>query len=99
MAKLKKLPLPDKSPLTVRPNGSLKGHELVMRRFNTRDYLAIKRGEVDDARLIQMTVDAVEDSTFPGDLLDLDPVHVIAIADAWAEAQKDESLPPANGTG
>ena len=98
MGKLKKRALPEQAPVTVRPNGPLAGHELVMRRFNTRDYLAIKKGEVDDARLIEMTVAAVIDSTFSGDLLELDPLHVVAIANAWADAQKEAALPPVSGT-
>lgn len=98
MRKLKKRPgMPTLDPLTVRPNGKLSGHELVMRRPTTAEWIRLKRGEIGNADMLDMIVKAVIDHTFTCEVDELDPLLVVQIGDAWFDAQKQESVPQAGG--
>lgn len=91
--KLGKKPAPTRT-LHVRLTGDLEGHEVVMRAFTTADYIRIRRGDLDDVALLQMTLDGVIDSTF-SDVNALEPKHVLAILDGWVDAQREEAVPQA----
>lgn len=93
MGKLRKKAAPTRT-LRVRLEGDLEGHEVVMRAFTTADYIRIRRGDLDDVALLEMTLAGVIDSTFD-DVRTLEPKHVLAILDKWVDAQREEALPPA----
>ena len=93
MGKLRKKPAPTRT-LRVALGGDLEGHEVVMRAFTTADYIRIRRGDLDDVALLEMTLAGVIDSTFD-DVHALEPKHVLAILDKWVDAQREEALPPA----
>src|SRR5689334_551843 len=95
---LKKKPLPAKT-LTVKPGGSLEGHELVMRPVSGRVWIAVKRGTLSGADLLHEMIQSIEDSTFRDedlDLLGLDELNLIEAA--WFKAHVDRALPPETGS-
>lgn len=63
-----------------------------MKRFNTRDYLRLRRGDLDDLATIDMTLGAIVD--FPGDPLDLPVEDLLALTERWVAAVTEVVVPP-----
>jgi hypothetical protein len=53
--------------LVVRPAPALAGHEFHMRRLDARDWIANRRGEMDDGEMMARALAAIDDSTLPDD--------------------------------
>lgn len=83
--------------ITVRPGGPLDGHEFLMHRIGARDWIAMRRGDVDDGDLTALAAAAVIDSSLP-DGTELDLFEAMALMRAWLAAHREEALPPASGT-
>ena len=81
----------------VRPNSELQGHEFVMRTISTRFYLAIRGQKADEDMILRETLDAIVSHSLPCDPADLAPDQVTGLFDAWSDAWKEATLPPANG--
>jgi hypothetical protein len=70
------------------------GHEFSMTRLTAADWIALKRGDLDDGALLAATLDAITDSSLPdGTVLDMD--DGLALMRAWVQAHKDDAVPPA----
>lgn len=89
----------DLPPLEVLPGGALSGHTFRMRRLSTREYIAFRRGEVDDAALFEAAIGAVEEHSVDiEDLGTLPPNVVDDLVAAWIAAHREAAVPPASGT-
>ena len=82
--------------LVVRPAPALAGHEFHMRRLDARDWIANRRGEMDDGEMMARALAAIDDSTLPDDA-ELDLVEAMELMTAWVVAHKDAAVPPATG--
>jgi hypothetical protein len=82
--------------ITVRPDGPLAGHEFSMHRLGAAEWIALRRGDLDDGQLVAAAMDAVIDSTIPEDT-ELDMFEGLALMRAWTKAHKDDAFPPADG--
>lgn len=82
--------------LVVRPDGSLAGHEFHMRRLAAADWIALRRGELDDGELVARALDAITDSSLPDDT-ELDAIEALALMGAWVGAHREDAVPPASG--
>lgn len=82
--------------ITVRPDGPLEGHEFIMHRLGAPEWIALRRGDLDDGQLAAAALAAVVDSTIPDDS-ELDMIEGMALMGAWVKAHKDDALPPADG--
>ena len=54
--------------ITVRPDGPLAGHEFVMHRLGASEWIALRRGDLDDGMLVAAAVEAIQDTTLPEDV-------------------------------
>jgi hypothetical protein len=84
--------------ITVRPDGPLAGHEFIMHRIPASTFIAMRRGEIDDGRLMELALEAIVDTTLP-DGTELDLGEGLALMGAWTRAHREEAVPPATGTG
>ena len=82
--------------ITVRPDGPLAGHEFVMHRLGASEWIALRRGDLDDGMLVASAVEAIQDTTLPEDV-ELDMFEGMALMRAWVAAHKEDALPPADG--
>jgi len=82
--------------ITVRPDGPLAGHEFIMHRLGAADWVALRRGDLDDGMLVASAVEAIQDTTLPDDV-ELDMFEGMALMRAWVAAHKEDALPPADG--
>ena len=82
--------------ITVRPDGPLAGHEFVMHRLGASEWIALRRGDLDDGMLVAAAVEAIQDTTLPDDV-ELDMFEGMALMRAWVAAHKEDALPPADG--
>ena len=82
--------------ITVRPDGPLAGHEFVMHRLGASEWIALRRGDLDDGMLVAAAVEAIQDTTLPEDV-ELDMFEGMALMRAWVAAHKEDALPPADG--
>jgi hypothetical protein len=62
------------------------------RRFNTRDFLALRRGNLSDVETIDMTLEAIIE--YPGDPLDLPVEDLLAMTANWIAAMTEVAVPP-----
>ena len=69
------------------------GRVIEMRKFTSREYVAIRKGDLDDVALIEMTLGAVVKDP-AGDPWDLGPAEVSSLLAAWMEAATEAALPP-----
>jgi hypothetical protein len=83
--------------ITVRPDGPLEGHEFEMRRLGAAEWVALRRGDLDDGQLVGSAIAAITDSSLPDDT-ELDMIEGMALMRAWTRAHKEAAVPPANGT-
>lgn len=83
--------------ISVRPDGPLEGHEFTMSRMSAREWIALRRGDLDDGGLAEAAMAAVLDSSLP-DGTELDVIEALALMRAWVAAHKDDALPPVPGT-
>ncbi len=99
MKPIKKRPVTESPPLTVKPNGGglAAGHEFLMRQFDTRIWLDARSGEMGNPELVRYAIEAVIDSSVDGDPMRLDPLFWMEVASAWVDAQQAAAVPPANG--
>ena len=71
-----------------------------MRAMNGRQLIAIRRGQMDEADVLEMTAKGV---LFPkqdlgvDDPLDLDYDELAALLDTWGDAMKEKALPNPSG--
>lgn len=70
------------------------GGVITMRRFTTRDFLAVGKGDLDPLQMIELTLHAIVEYLPGKDPLDLDPEQVPDILDAWISAAKEVAFPP-----
>lgn len=82
--------------ITVRPGGPLEGHEFLMGRLGAREWIALRRGDLDDGGLVAAAMEAIEDSSLP-DGTELDVAEALALMRAWVRAHKEDAVPPAQG--
>lgn len=82
--------------LVVCPAGPLAGHEFRMSRLAARDWIALRRGEIDDGELADRALAAVTDSTLPDDV-ELDMAEALDLMGAWVRAHREAAVPPASG--
>lgn len=82
--------------LVVTPEGPLRGHEFRMTRLAARDWIALRRGEIDDGELADRAINAVTDSTLPEDV-ELDMTEALDLMGAWVRAHREAAVPPASG--
>lgn len=68
---------------------------ITMRPLTSKEYIAIRRGEVDDVGLLEMTASAVVEYLPGQDPLDLPPVDLAELASNWIEAIGERAVPPA----
>lgn len=70
------------------------GGTIQMRQFTSRQFVAMRRGEMDEIALMEMTVAAI-DKYLPGqDPWDLPPDVLLNLTAAWISAKLDDVLPP-----
>ena len=70
------------------------GHEFEMTRLSAADWVALRRGDLDDGALVAATLAAINDSSLP-DGTELDMDEGLALMAAWVQAHKDDAVPPA----
>lgn len=70
------------------------GGVITMRKFTTRDLLAILKRELSNVELLELTIAAIVEYLPGKDPLDLAPDEVSEILDAWMAAAKEAALPP-----
>lgn len=70
------------------------GHEYEMTRMTAADWIALRRGDLDDGGLVASALGAIVDSSLP-DGAELDLSEGLALMRAWVKAHKDEAVPPA----
>ena len=93
-------PLPDeylRPDLPARPvklPDELGGGIIQMRKFTARDYMAIRRRLLTDTQLVELTVSAIREYVPGEDVMDLDPLEILDIMNAWVEGRTTELLPP-----
>ena len=80
--------------ITVKPGGALEGHEFLMRRLSAADWVAMRRGDLDDGGLVGAALAAIEDSSLR-DGSELDLAEGLVLMGAWVKAHKDDAVPPA----
>jgi predicted kinase len=70
------------------------GHEFEMTRLAAADWIAMRRGDIDDGAFVGLALDAITDSSLPdGTVLDVE--DGLALMRAWVAAHKEEAVPPA----
>lgn len=72
----------------------LDGQTFTMRRFTTRDFITIRKGEMDDVALIEVICAAVVEGPDP---LDLPLEQTFDLLSRWMEAQTASAVPPPTG--
>jgi hypothetical protein len=82
--------------ITVRPDGPLAGHEFIMHRLGAPEWIALRRGDLDDGMLVAAALEAIVDTTLPEDT-ELDMFEGMALMRAWVAAHREDALPPADG--
>ena len=80
--------------ITVKPAGPLEGHEFSMTRISAADWVAMRRGDLDDGGLVASALGCIEDSSLP-DGTELDLEEGLALMRAWVAAHKEAAVPPA----
>lgn len=79
--------------------GELAGYHVVMGAMWGRELIRLRRGEMDEADVLDLIADRCLEHDFDiDDLRDLDYWMLLAILDGWKEAQTDAALPPTNAT-
>jgi hypothetical protein len=70
------------------------GHQFAMTRMSAADWIALRRGDLDDGGLVASALGAIVDSSLP-DGSELDLAEGLALMRAWVKAHKDDAVPPA----
>ncbi len=65
-----------------------------MRQFTSRQFVAMRRSELDDIAMIEMTVAAIVEYLPGQDPWDLPPDLMLGITTAWISAKTDDVFPP-----
>lgn len=68
------------------------GQTYRMRRFTTRDYVALRKGDMDDLAVIESVCAAVIEGPDP---MDLPVEQTLELLTAWMNAMSESALPPA----
>ena len=77
--------------------GELDGYHVVMAAMRARDLIALRRGEMDEADVLDFVAERCLEHNFGEDLRDLDYWMLIEIMERWTEAQNERALPPPSG--
>lgn len=80
--------------IVVEPDGLLAGHTFEMRRMDAADWVALRRGDIDDGAFAGLALDAVVDSSLP-DGSELDLEEALALMRSWVAAHTRDAVPPA----
>lgn len=80
--------------ITVRPDAPLAGHEFLMHRLAAGEWVALRRGDLDDGQLVAAAIEAIVDSSLPEDT-ELDMFEAMALMRAWVAAHREAAVPPA----
>lgn len=97
MASRKKHKAPSRR-YTVPLTGELDGFVVVMAAMSTREVIAVQRGEMTEADVLDMVATRCLEHDFDTeDLRDLDYWIVAQILDDWGAAMQKDALPPTNG--
>jgi hypothetical protein len=84
--------------VTAHPDkGRLAGRTIVFRLPPTRMWIAMQRGEFDNAALYGHTLDAIVDHDLGVDPESLPPAIVADLASAWLHATREAALPSLSG--
>jgi hypothetical protein len=79
--------------------GELDGYHVTMGAMTGREIIALQRGVMDEADVLEMvTTRCVEHDFDIPDLRDLDYWIIAELLDAWATAMTAVAIPPTNGT-
>jgi hypothetical protein len=70
------------------------GQQFEMTRLSAADWIALRRGDLDDGGLVASALGAIVDSSLP-DGAELDLEEGLALMRAWVKAHKDDAVPPA----
>lgn len=78
-------------------SGDLDGFNVTMGAMTARQLIAVQRGEMNEADVLEMVAERVVDHDFGGDVRDLDYWIVAQILDEWGQAMRGAALPPESG--
>lgn len=70
------------------------GHQFEMTRLSAADWIALRRGDLDDGGLVASAIEAIVDSSLP-DGSELDLEEGLELMRAWVKGHKDDAVPPA----
>ena len=85
--------------LLVEPDsGPLAGRHITMRYPSVRFWIAQERGELDNPRLWEETLDAIEEHDLGREPDSLPPAYIVALMREWLAALKAAALPPESGS-
>jgi hypothetical protein len=83
---------------TLKLDGQLVGHKVVMRAMSGRQLVNIQRGLISESDVLEMIGERCIQHDFGvKDLLDVDEWILEAIMTAWQVAMTEEAVPPQNG--
>ncbi len=79
--------------------GELDGYHVVMGAMWGRELIRLRRGEMDEADVLELIAERCLEHDFGvDDLRDLDYWMLTDVLDAWKDAQLDGAVPPTNAT-
>lgn len=79
--------------------GELEGFHVTMGAMTAREIIAIQRGAMDEADVLEMVATRCVEHDFDiADLRDLDYWIIADVLDAWSDAMTAVAIPPTNGT-
>lgn len=77
--------------------GPLEGFHVTMAGMRGRELIAMRKGTMDEADMIELIAARTIKHDFEDDILDLEPEHYEALVEQWGEAIAEGALPPTNG--